>query len=128
MSRFAIPLLLLSVLAAGCSDLRASSEDGSRRDIAASAGRVRQAETMPARPSPPQPGPGCFRGRLTDEGDTCQAMRTETGRLITLGGPLRGFAPGDAVCVCGVRADRPFCRQGVTIVIREISDTCADIQ
>ena len=124
MSRLVIPLLLLS-LAAGCSDLRASSEDG---DIAASTGRVPQADTVPARPSPPRPGPGCFRGRLTDEGDTCQAMRTETGRLITLGGPLRGFGPGDAVCVCGIRADRPFCRQGVTVVIREISDTCADIQ
>ena len=71
---------------------------------------------------------GCFRGRLTDEGDTCQAMRTESGSLLTLGGPLRGFGPGDRVCVCGFNAPQPFCRQGTTFIIREISDTCGDIR
>ena len=71
---------------------------------------------------------GCFRGRLTDEGDTCQAMRTDDGSLFTLGGPLRGFGPGDRVCVCGFSAAQPFCRQGTTFIIREISDTCGDIR
>jgi hypothetical protein len=71
---------------------------------------------------------GCFRGRLTDEGDTCQAMRTESGSLLTLGGPLRGFGPGDRVCVCGFNAPEPFCRQGTTFIIREISDNCGDIR
>lgn len=72
--------------------------------------------------------PGCYRGRLTGEGETCQAMRTDGGKLITLGGPRRGFVAGDRICVCGVRAPQQFCRQGLTVVIREISDTCADIR
>ncbi len=71
---------------------------------------------------------GCYRGRLTDEGDTCQAMRAEDGSLLTLGGPLRGFGPGDRVCVCGFAAPEPFCRQGTTFIIREISDQCGDIR
>ena len=71
---------------------------------------------------------GCYRGRLTAEGNTCQAMRTEGGELMTLAGPLRGFGVGDSVCVCGVPASQPFCKQGMTLLIREISDTCADIR
>ena len=38
------------------------------------------------------------------------------------------FGDGDAVCVCGVRAKKPFCGQGVTVLIREIAATCADIR
>jgi hypothetical protein len=71
---------------------------------------------------------GCYRGRLTEEGNTCQAMRTEGGELMTLAGPLRGFGAGDSVCVCGIPASRPFCNQGMTLLIREISDTYADIR
>ena len=81
-----------------------------------------------ARSAPVPVPPGCYRGRLTGEGETCQAMRTEDGKLLTLGGPRRGFATGDRVCVCGVRAPEQFCAQGLTVVIREISDTCADIR
>ena len=71
---------------------------------------------------------GCYRGRLTAEGNTCQAMRTDGGNLLTLAGPLRGFADGDSVCVCGVAAAQQFCRQGLTLLVREISDNCANIQ
>lgn len=71
---------------------------------------------------------GCYRGRLTDEGNTCQAMRTDGGELITLGGPLRGFGSGDAVCVCGVPSAQQFCGQGTTLLIREIDTDCKDIQ
>jgi hypothetical protein len=71
---------------------------------------------------------GCYRGRLTEEGNTCQAMRTDGGSLLTLAGPLRGFASGDSVCVCGVAAAQQFCHQGVTMLVRDISDTCADIR
>jgi len=71
---------------------------------------------------------GCYRGKLTEEGNTCQAMRTDGGDLMTLAGPLRGFGPGDAVCVCGIPASQQFCNQGLTLLIREISDTCSNIQ
>jgi hypothetical protein len=71
---------------------------------------------------------GCYRGRLTEEGSTCQAMRTDSGDLLTLAGPLRGFGAGDVVCVCGIPARQQFCKQGLTLLIREISDTCANIQ
>lgn len=71
---------------------------------------------------------GCYRGRLTAEGNTCQAMRTDGGDLFTLAGPLRGFGPGDAVCVCGIPSAQQFCRQGLTLLIREIGDDCANIQ
>ena len=71
---------------------------------------------------------GCYRGRLTEEGSTCQTMRTDRGVLISLGGPLRGFGAGDVVCVCGVPAREQFCKLGLTLLIREISSTCADIQ
>jgi hypothetical protein len=66
----------------------------------------------------------CYSGRLTNEGVTCQAMRTDDGRLLTLGGPLRGFGPGDRVCVCGPVAETAFCEQGTTIYIAEISARC----
>lgn len=71
---------------------------------------------------------GCYRGRLTEEGNTCQAMRTDGGELMTLAGPLRGFGAGDAVCVCGIPASQQFCNQGLTLLIREISDVCSNIQ
>lgn len=71
---------------------------------------------------------GCYRGRLTEEGNTCRAMRTDRGELLTLAGSLRGFGPGDAVCVCGIPARQQFCKQGLTLLVRDISTTCADIQ
>jgi hypothetical protein len=71
---------------------------------------------------------GCYRGRLTAEGNTCQAMRTDGGDLLTLAGPLRGFGAGDTVCVCGIPATQQFCGQGVTLLIREIDADCKDIR
>jgi len=71
---------------------------------------------------------GCYRGRLTAEGNTCQAMRTSAGDLLTLAGPLRGFGNGDTVCVCGIPSAQQFCGQGVTLLIREIDTDCKDIR
>lgn len=74
---------------------------------------------------PPAPAPNnCYSGRLTGEGVTCQAMRTDDGRLLTLGGPLRGFGPGDRVCVCGPVAEISFCQQGTTIYVAQIDARC----
>ena len=105
------------VLCAGCGDRLGPDRTAPSRGALSSAGNA-------ASPVPD----GCYRGRLTDEGDTCQAMRTEDGALFTLGGPLRGFGPGNRVCVCGFPAAEPFCRQGTTFIIREISDNCDDIR
>lgn len=71
---------------------------------------------------------GCYRGRLTAEGATCQAMRTDGGDLLMLAGPRRGFGPGDSVCVCGIPAAQQFCGQGTTLLIREIDVDCRDIR
>ena len=57
----------------------------------------------------------CVRGRLTDEGVECQALRSATGELYTLVGDLNGFKVGDEVVVCGTIADISFCMQGTTI-------------
>jgi hypothetical protein len=77
---------------------------------------------------PPQSAmaPNCYTGRLTNEGDTCQALRTNDGRLLTLAGPLRGFGVGDNVCVCGPVAETAFCQQGTTIYVAEIDLRCAN--
>ena len=76
--------------------------------------------------STPQDNPlsNCYIGKLTTEGVSCQAMRTIKGRLLTLGGPLRGFGPGDAVCVCGPLAETSFCQQGTTIYVAQIDTRC----
>ena len=66
----------------------------------------------------------CYSGKLTTEGVSCQAMRTNKGRLLTLGGPLRGFGAGDAVCVCGPVAKTSFCQQGITIYLAHIDVRC----
>ena len=74
----------------------------------------------------PQANPpsNCYIGKLTTEGVSCQAMRTLKGRLLTLGGPLRGFGPGDSVCVCGPLAETSFCQQGTTIYVAQIDTRC----
>ncbi|MDB3953054.1 hypothetical protein N9452_04125 [Alphaproteobacteria bacterium] len=66
----------------------------------------------------------CYSGKLTTEGVSCQAMRTNKGRLLTLGGPLRGFRAGDVVCVCGPVAKTSFCQQGTTIYLAQIGVRC----
>lgn len=73
---------------------------------------------------PPSTSTNCYEGILTKEGVTCQAMRTGDGRLLTLGGALRGFGPGDRVCVCGPPSVTSFCQQGTTIYIALIDKSC----
>ena len=73
---------------------------------------------------PPSASNSCYEGILTKEGVTCQAMRTVDGRLLTLGGPLRGFGAGDRVCVCGPPSVTSFCQQGTTIYVALIDDSC----
>jgi hypothetical protein len=90
--------------------------------------RLYRPQTRTTRPTRTASTGGCYRGRLTQEGSTCQAMRTDGGDLLTLAGPLRGFGAGDAVCVCGIPSDRQFCGQGLTLLIREIDTNCRDIR
>ncbi len=122
MTRLLVVFPLLLALA-GCGD---TWEKFKTPDFSWSRDRVLSADRT-AGPGD-QRAAGCYRGRLTEEGNTCQAMRTDDGGLLTLAGPLRGFASGDSVCVCGVAAARPFCEQGVTLLVRDISDSCANVQ
>lgn len=130
---------LISVLCAGCGNtwekFMTPDFGPTRGDVAVSSDRVVSGDRM--RGNVPvygnqavadAPAAGCYRGRLTDEGETCQALRTEGGALLTLGGALRGFGSGDSVCVCGFRSANQFCKQGITMIVRDISNTCADIR
>lgn len=145
MKRFAV-LLPLLLLTAGCGDTweklttwdfgwggeRAVSTDRTPVAVPDTRGQTQptpgSASGWTARTARSAATDGCYRGKLTGEGNTCQAMRTENGSLLTLAGPLRGFGTGDPVCVCGVPASQQFCHQGLTLLIREISDSCANIQ
>ena len=62
----------------------------------------------------------CIKGKLTDEGVECQALRTANDELYTLVGDLKGFGIGDEVYVSGTIAEFSFCMQGVTIAIHWI--------
>ena len=63
------------------------------------------------------PGAICVKGKLTDEGIECQALRSIDGELFTLVGDLNGFKNGDEVVVCGTIAEISFCMQGTTIIV-----------
>jgi len=77
------------------------------------------------KPERPQVGKSFnLRGKLTEEGVECQAMRGEDGRLYTLVGELKGFRAGNAVCVRGRVAEISMCMQGTTLVVEEIGRTC----
>ncbi|MEM9681954.1 MAG: hypothetical protein AAF942_01700 [Pseudomonadota bacterium] len=142
-----LALLAVLFLAAGCADTPDDSwydwipfvSDSDTADRAVSADR-RIPGTIPSATGtppaaqhsaatgvPPQrtaAASNCYRGRLTEEGSTCQAMRTDSGGLLTLAGPLRGFGDGDSVCVCGVQATQQFCGQGMTLLVRDIAENC----
>lgn len=59
----------------------------------------------------------CVKGKLTDEGVECQALRTADNELYTLVGDLQGFQVGDEVYVSGTIAEFSFCMQGTTISV-----------
>ncbi len=132
-------VLLVSMLCAGCGNtweqFMTPDFGPSRGDVAVSSERVGagdrvrgNSQVFDKQAAVGAPPVGCYRGRLTDEGETCQALRTDGGALLTLGGALRGFGSGDSVCVCGFRSANQFCKQGITMIVRDISNTCADIR
>lgn len=77
------------------------------------------------KPEKPEGSPSLtVRGKLTDEGVECPAMRGEDGKLYTLTGDLKGLRPGDEVCVRGRVAEISYCMQGTTLTIEHIGHTC----
>jgi len=68
----------------------------------------------------------CVRGKLTDEGIECPALRSDSGELFTLVGDLNGFQNGDEVIVCGTIAGVSICMQGTTINMIWIGDEVGD--
>ena len=82
-----------------------------------------QAHLVSAEPETASAGEVCVRGRLTDEGIECQAMRGADGRLYTLAGNLGGLAPGAQACICGTVAELSTCMQGTTLAITRIAPT-----
>jgi hypothetical protein len=63
------------------------------------------------------------KGRLTDEGVECQALRANSGELYTLTGNLRRFKVGDKVRVIGEVVEYSFCMQGTTLSVINIRRT-----
>src|SRR5688572_21163762 len=59
-------------------------------------------------------------GTLTNEGVECQALVTDSGKLYTLTGNLRGFENGDRVRVVGKVAEVSICQQGTTLQVLNI--------
>jgi LysM repeat protein len=57
------------------------------------------------------------RGRLTDEGVECPALRAEDGTLYTLAGDTGRFGPGDLVRAEGAVAEMSTCMQGTTLAL-----------
>lgn len=74
-------------------------------------------------PGPDRPGGGTVtvRGRLTNEGVSCPALRDEHGVLYTLAGDVRDFRAGDRVCVRGEVAETSICQQGTTLTVEWIA-------
>jgi LysM repeat protein len=61
-----------------------------------------------------------IRGRVTDEGVECTAIRGSDGRLYTLAGKADNLRPGDRVEVVGRRAEASFCMQGITLEVQRL--------
>ena len=62
--------------------------------------------------------------RLTSEGVECPAFRDEAGALYTLQGDLKGFGPGDAVCLRAAPGGISFCMQGTLLTVLDIAKSC----
>jgi hypothetical protein len=62
----------------------------------------------------------CLRGRLTDEGVECPALRGPDGRLYTLKAAPGAAPAAGELCVCGWVAELSNCMQGTTIVVTRI--------
>jgi hypothetical protein len=65
------------------------------------------------------------RGRLTDEGVECPALRGDDGVLYTLTGDLSAFKAGDEVLVEGSLPEMSICQQGTTIQVVRIEQHSA---
>ena len=114
------------LLAGACSTNREPAPERGGERTAAS----EPAPLPPAAPAEPRAGGGQggqaaagtirVRGRLTEEGVECPALRSEDGKLYTLAGELQGFGPGDQVVVEGTVAEMSICMQGTTISVAKI--------
>ena len=82
-----------------------------------------QAHLVSADPGTASAGEVCVRGRLTDEGIECQAMRGADGRLYTLAGAPASLEPGAEACFCGTVAELSTCMQGTTLAVTRIAPT-----
>jgi hypothetical protein len=107
-------------LAFACGLVGACAPAGRASDRTAERDR---AEAPPRRPSGAET---CLRGRLTDEGVECQAMRGSDGRLYTLVGDLGDPPAAGEACICGRMAELSSCMQGTTVVVTRIGppDSC----
>ncbi len=63
-------------------------------------------------------------GQLTSEGVECPAFRDQAGALYTLQGDLKGFGPGDAVCLRAIPGGISFCMQGTLLSVLDIAKSC----
>jgi hypothetical protein len=97
----------------------ADADESARQDSIDAFNSLASAEQTPER------GLICIRGKLTDEGIECLALRSD-GELYTLTGDTDGFQVGDEICVCGAVADLSVCMQGTTITVTHISSDKED--
>ena len=63
-------------------------------------------------------------GRITSEGVECPAFRDQAGALYSLMGDLKGFGPGDAVCLRATRGGISYCMQGTPLSVLDIAASC----
>lgn len=61
-----------------------------------------------------------IRGRVTDEGERCLALRDARDDLYTLTGETGALAPGAEVAITGTLGDPAACGQGVTVAVRQV--------
>ena len=59
-------------------------------------------------------------GTLTTEGVECRTLRGSDGKLYTLTGDLKGFKPGDEVCITARPVEVSYCMQGITVAVVSI--------